>query len=181
MINPDVNIIIFFRYKRRFKSSTILSMDDLKRFRMTIHHYTKRVTIVDDVFCSLVAVWLLMILVTLCVRTLAVLHAEVQSNPQMLAISYLESSRAVLTLFSVCLAAHGVYQESLVCLEVLDDWYFSPFGYESIYMDIFVSRSMLKPAHLTVWKFAILNSSFLMTCCGAMLTYIIIGVQLHSN
>ncbi|KAG8175293.1 hypothetical protein JTE90_008211 [Oedothorax gibbosus] len=167
--------------KRNFRLASNLSIEDLKPFRLVLRQFSKRVTVVDNVFCIIVAVWLLMILVTLCVRTLAILHDEVQSNPQMMAMSVMEASRAILTLLSVGLAANGVYQESLLCLNVLEDVYYNPSWKESTYHEIASSRSMLQPAHLTVWKFAILNSSFLMTCIGAMITYMIIGVQLHTK
>lgn len=185
-----INIKMWFtrfgqQYKKLCWSQNVLQLEDIKNFRTIFDRFSRRVELIDSVYSHIVAVWLLMILVTLCVRTLSVLNADNLINNQMITMSALELSRAVMTLLSVSLLADRVYRESLFCIGVLqsvqsksrDLWN------SSVYNEIQMAFTKFTffPTHLTVWKFSPLNRAFLMTCIGVMITYVVICIQLNPN
>lgn len=185
-----INIKLWFtRFGQQFKKSSwslnVLQLEDVKNFRAIFDRFSRRVEMIDNVFSRIVAVWLLMILVTLCVRTLSVLNSETLINNQMIAMSALELSRAVMTLLSVSLLADGVYRESLFCIGVLQSVQSksSDLWNASVYHEIHMAFTKFTffPTHLTVWKFSQLNRAFLMTCIGVMITYVVICIQLNPS
>lgn len=179
----------FTRFGQQFKKSSwslsVLQLEDIKKFRTIFDRFSRRVEMIDNVFSRIVAVWLLMILVTLCVRTLSVLNAETFINNQMIAMSALELSRAVMTLLSVSLLADGVHRESLFCIGELQrvQSKSSDLWNASVYHEIQMAFTKFTffPTHLTVWKFSPLNRAFLMTCIGVMITYVVICIQLNPS
>ncbi|GIY32290.1 uncharacterized protein CDAR_599661 [Caerostris darwini] len=162
-----------------------LHVEDVRCFKATFDNLAKNVKRLDNVFCQIVAMWLLMILVILCVRILFILNPLINKTDMMIEVTVLALSRAITTLFAVSFTAGDVYKESKACLNKLDAIIRKkdPIRDVAVYHEVQLAFTIFSffPVHLTVWKFSSLNKAFLMTCIGMMTTYIIICIQLNPN
>ncbi|GFS39962.1 uncharacterized protein NPIL_34751 [Nephila pilipes] len=185
----SLNARLWFKnFQKHFENHECLKLDsqtlDIRHFTSSYEILAKNVHTLDDGFSQIVASWLLMILVTLCVRIISVLNPVTVTTNQMLTVIILTFTRAITTLIGTSFIADSVYNESLRAISLLfklrtDNivWKSSTF-YE---IQLALTRYSFNPTQLTVWKFARLNRGFLMTCLGMMTTYIIIAIQLYPN
>lgn len=156
---------------------------DVRNFRAPLEVLAGNVQCLDDIFSQNVAVWLLMILINLCVRILAILNPFSLTTKQMISITVLAFTRAVITLLGVSFAADTVQKEGMKAISKLDYLLRKGSGTctSSMYHEVQLAfaKYAFYPIQLTVWKFAGLNKSFLMTCIGMMTTYVVICIQLN--
>ncbi|KAF8795548.1 hypothetical protein HNY73_000038 [Argiope bruennichi] len=186
-INAKLWLRVFDIYDKPedFNYSSSLSLDDVRGFRATFDHFSKNTERLDDVFCQIVAMWLLMILITLCVRILSLLNPMTEKTNRIIENTVLALSRAIVTLFMVSFVAGNVYNESVVALNKLETLVRKKDTPQnaSVYHEVQIAFTKFAffPTQLTVWKFTPLNRSFLMTCIGMMTTYVIICIQLNPS
>ncbi|GIY11099.1 uncharacterized protein CDAR_380701 [Caerostris darwini] len=158
---------------------------DIRKFATIYQNLAKNVGRLDDGFSQIIASWLLMILVTLCVRIISMLNPMTSTTYQMLTVIIMTFCRAITVLVGTSFLADSVYDESLKAISILlklqeperTVWKNSTF----FEIQLTLTRYSFNPTQLTVWKFSRLNRSFLMTCLGMMTTYIIIAIQLYPN
>ncbi|GBN87646.1 hypothetical protein AVEN_85291-1 [Araneus ventricosus] len=169
-------------------SSTYASsftLDDVRCFRATFDQFARNIERLDDVFCEIVAMWLLMILITLCVRVLSLLNPRTPKTDRIIENTVLALSRAIVTLFVVSLVSGNVYDESVISLNKLEALVRrkEPVQNFAVYHEVQIAFQKFSffPTQLTVWKVTPLNRSFLMTCIGMMTTYVIICIQLNPS
>ncbi|GFY46874.1 uncharacterized protein TNIN_172991 [Trichonephila inaurata madagascariensis] len=179
----------FKNFQQHFENHECLKLDsntlDIRHFTSSYEILANNVQILDDGFSQIVASWLLMILVTLCVRIISVLNPVTVTTNQMLTVIILTFARAITALIGTSFIGDSVYNESLTAISLLFKlrrtdsivWKSTTF-YE---IQLALARYSFNPTQLTVWKFARLNRGFLMTCLGMMTTYIIIAIQLYPN
>lgn len=167
------------------KRKYFCKLSDVCEYRTTFEKLSRKVKLLDDVFSQIVAVWLLMILLNLCIRILAFLNplSLIHRSPVRLFVGILSFGRAALTLIGITFAADFVQVEAIASIEKLDymirknDMILNDCMYYEV--QVAFSKCILIPTQLTAWKFAGLNRSFLMTCVGMMATYVIICIQLN--
>ncbi|GFS58931.1 uncharacterized protein TNIN_341151 [Trichonephila inaurata madagascariensis] len=161
------------------------SLEDVRRYRNIFDQFTKKIELLDDVFCRIVAVWLLMILVSLCVRILTILNPLTENTDRIIVSTLLVLSRATVTLISISIVAEKVHEASVSYIRKLDSILKMKSNAKNIAMyqeiQLIYTKFTFFPTHLTVWKFTSLNRAFLMTCIGMMSTYVIICIQLNPN
>lgn len=91
---------------------------DVSEYRTTFANLSRKVRLFDDVFSQIVAVWLLMILLNLCIRILVLLNplSLIHRSPVRLFVEILSFGRAALTLIGITF----VQTEALASIEKLD-------------------------------------------------------------
>ncbi|GFT04664.1 uncharacterized protein NPIL_223811 [Nephila pilipes] len=159
-------------------------LEDFRHYRSIFDQFSKKIELLDDVFCLIVAVWLLMILVSLCVRILTVLNPLTENTERIIVSTLLVLSRATITLIAISIVADKINEASVSYIRKLDSIIKKGNAknialYQEIQL-IYIKYTFF-PTHLTVWKFTSINRSFLMTCIGMMSTYVIICIQLNPN
>lgn len=165
------------------KENVLAELKNVREFRTDFEDLSNKVKIMDNIFSLSVAAWLLMILINLCVRILAILNPFTLNTPETVFLVSLSFIRAAITLIGVSFAADAVQKEALNALEKIDSMIRKDCSNwnNSLYHEVqlaFIKYSCF-PTHLTVWKFASLNRSFLITFLGMMVTYVIICIQLN--
>ncbi|GFQ72091.1 uncharacterized protein TNCT_158691 [Trichonephila clavata] len=177
----------WFQHLKKQYSNTerLSSLSETERFCSRFDELSKNVHLLDQVFSLPVAVWLLMILVTLCVRIVLILNPLLPNTNQMITATVLSFSRAATALVGMSFIADSVHKKAMITLFQLDS--FPKVGKDALsnamYQEIHMAftRFAFNPTQLTFLKIARLNRRFLMTCIGMMSTYVIISIQLYPN
>ncbi|GFT17295.1 uncharacterized protein NPIL_535881 [Nephila pilipes] len=176
----------FQHLKHQYSNNERLSsLTETERFCSKFDELSNNVHLLDHVFSLPVAVWLLMILITLCVRIVSILNPLLPNTNQMITAIILSFSRAATALIGMSFIADSVYKNAMNTLFQLDNFpkagkvALSNAMYQEIHMAF--TRFAFYPTQLTFWKITRLNRRFLMTCIGIMTTYVIISIQLYPN
>ncbi|GIY07338.1 uncharacterized protein CDAR_20791 [Caerostris darwini] len=176
----------FHHLKRQyFGNRRSLNLFEVQKFCSKFDELSNHVRLLDCIFSLPVALWLLMILMILCVRIVSILNPLLLTTNQMITVTVLSFSRAVITLIQMNFIADSVYKKATITLFQLDTFsrqerrVLNNAMYQEIQMAL--TRFTFTPTQLTFWKTARLSRRFLMTCVGMMTTYVIISIQLYPN
>ncbi|KFM72208.1 hypothetical protein X975_10836, partial [Stegodyphus mimosarum] len=98
--------------RKRNSTETGSKLTEIEEFCNDFDKLSLNVQLLDKVFTHPVAIWLLMILVTLCVRIVAVLNPRIPVTENLLTIIIVSFSRSAMTLVGMSFIADSVNQQA---------------------------------------------------------------------